>query len=132
MSKMPKRKFTDEQKIKAVEEYTSGKKTAAEVAREFNVAQGQVYQWKMQLEEKRVKGRVRSLELEGRSPSDARLIQRQEDEISELKRQLAEKTMIMELIKKLRQHPNCPSLKNVSGPDEMGQLLAIQRKLARS
>ncbi len=132
MSRKPKRKFSQEVKIKAVEDYTSGHKTAAEIAQEVGVAQGQIYQWKIQLEEKRVKGRVGELMSEGRSQSDAQHIQRLEAELDEYKRQLAEKSMILELVKKLRKHPNCPPLKNVSGSDEMAQLLEIQRKLARS
>ncbi|MFK8138332.1 MAG: transposase [Bdellovibrionales bacterium] len=132
MSKRPKRKFSDETKYQAVDDYTSGRKTAVEVATELDVHPGQIYNCKTQLEETRIKGRVTELVAAGRSIADARLIQQQEDEISEYKKLLAEKTMLLELLKKLREHPNCPPLRSVSGPNEMAQLLEIQRKLAKS
>lgn len=130
MSKKPKRKFSDELKRKAVDDYTSGRKTAAEVARDLDVAQGQVYQWKIQLEEKRVKGRVSELETEGRSPSDARLIQRQEDEIALYQKKIAELTLVNDLLKKLQTSANYQQLKNASGYDEIAELLAQSRKRA--
>ena len=131
MSKKPKRKFSDELKRKAVEDYTSGRKTAAEVARDLDVAQGQVYQWKIQLEEKRVKGRVSELETEGRSPSDAKLIQRQEDEIALYQKKIAELTLVNDLLKKLQTSANYQQLKNASGYDEIAELLAQSRKRVR-
>jgi len=131
MSKRPKRKFTDEQKTKAVEEYTSGKKTAAEVARELNVAQGQVYQWKMQLEEKRVKGRISALEQSGMSPSEARHMERLEAENEELKKKLAEQVIVNDLLKKLQKSTSYQRLKNPNGSDEIAELLAQSRKRAR-
>jgi len=102
MSKKPNRKFSDDLKRKAVDDYTSGRKTAAEVAREFDVAQGQVYQWKIQLEEKRIKSRVSDLEDSGMSPSEARHMQRLEDENTELKKKLAEQVVVVDLLKNSR------------------------------
>lgn len=131
MSKRPKRKFSDEVKFQAVDDYTSGRKTAVEVAQELDVHPGQIYNWKTQLEEKRIKGRVTELVAGGRSIEDAKLIQQLEAENEALKKRLAEELMISELVKKLRQHPNCPPLRNVSGSNEMAQLLEIQRKLAK-
>lgn len=131
MSKKPKRKFSDELKRKAVDEYTSGRKTAAEVAQEHDVAQGQVYQWKIQLEERRVKGRVSDLETEGRSPSDARLIQRQEDEIALYQKKIAELTLVNDLLKKLQTSANYQQLKSASGYDEIAELLAQSKKRAK-
>ena len=131
MSKRLKRKFTDEQKIKAVQAYTSGEKTAAQVARELNVAQGQVYQWKMQLEEKRVNGRISDLEASGMSPTEARHMQRLEAENDLLKRKLAEQVVVVDLLKKLQGSANYQQLKNVNGYDEIAELLAQQQKRAK-
>lgn len=131
MGKRSKRKFSEEVKRKAVDDYVSGRKTAAEVANEIGIAQGQVYQWKIQLEEKRVKGRVGELEAEGRSPSDARLIQRQEDEIAMYQKKIAELTIVNDLLKKLQPSEIYPQLKNASGSDEIAALLAQSRKRAR-
>lgn len=131
MGKRSKRKFSEEIKRKAVDDYVSGRKTAAEVASEIGIAQGQIYQWKIQLEEKRVKGRVDDLEAEGRSPSDARLIQRQEDEIEMYQKKIAELTIVNDLLKKLQPSEIYPQLKNASGSDEIATLLAQSRKRAR-
>lgn len=131
MSKRPKRKFNDEVKRKAVDDYTSGRKTAAEVANNIGVAQGQVYQWKIQLEEKRVKGRVRDLESSGMSPSEARHVQRLEAENEALKKKLAEQVIVVDLLKKLQTSANYQQLKNASGSDEIAELLAQSRKRAK-
>ena len=131
MSKRPKRKFNDEVKRKAVDDYTSGRKTASEVANNIGVAQGQVYQWKIQLEEKRVKGRVRDLESSGMSPSEARHVQRLEAENEALKKKLAEQVIVVDLVKKLQTSANYQQLKNASGSDEIAELLAQSRKRAR-
>lgn len=131
MSKRPKRKFSDEIKRKAVDDYTSGNKTAAEVAKELNVAQGQIYQWKIQLDEKRVKGRISDLESQGRSRSDARLIQRQEDEIALYQKKIAELTIANDLLKKLQISTDYQQLKNANGYDEIAALLAQSKKRAK-
>lgn len=131
MSKRPKRKFNDEVKRKAVDDYTSGRKTAAEVANNIGVAQGQIYQWKIQLEEKRVKGRVRDLESSGMSPSEARHVQRLEAENEALKKKLAEQVIVVDLLKKLQTSANYQQLKNASGSDEIAELLAQSRKRAK-
>jgi transposase-like protein len=131
MSKKPKRKFSDDLKRKAVDDYTSGRKTAAEVAQEHDVAQGQVYQWKIQLEEKRVKSRVSDLEDSGMSPSEARYMQRLEDENTELKKKLAEQVIVVDLLKKLQTSANYQQLKNARGYDEIAELLAQSRKRVR-
>lgn len=131
MSRKPKRKFSHEVKVKAVEDYTSGRKSAAEVARELDVAQGQIYQWKIQLEEKRVKGRVSEFEQSGMSASEARQMQRLEDENSELKKKLAEQVILVDLLKKLQTSANYQQLKNAHGYDEIAELLAQSRKRVR-
>lgn len=131
MSKKPKRKFSDEVKRKAVNDYISGRKTAAEVANELSVSQGLIYQWKIQLEDKRVQGRVSELESQGRSASDARLFQRQEDEIALYQKKVAEQAVIIELLKKLQVSTNYQQLKNASGYDEIAQLLAQSKKHAK-
>lgn len=131
MSKKPKRKFSEEVKRQAVDDYTSGRKSAAEVAHEIGVAQGLVYQWKIQLEEKRVKGRVSELESSGMSPTEARHMQRLEAENEELKKKLAEQVIVNDLLKKLQTSANYQQLKNASGYDEIAELLAQSRKRAR-
>ena len=131
MGRRPRRKFTEEQKREAVDDYVSGRKTAAEVASKYNVAQGQVYKWKVQLEERGVKERITELEHSGMSPSEARHMQRLEAENEELKKKLAEQVIVVDLLKKLQISTNYQQLKNASGYDEIAELLAQSRKRAR-
>jgi len=58
-----RRKYSDEAKRAAVEDYVSGRKTAAQVAAELEISVNCVYTWKVWVEEK-AKG-VRVDELEG-------------------------------------------------------------------
>lgn len=92
------------------------------------MAQGQIYQWKIQLEEKRVKGRVSDLESSGMSPSEARHMQRLEAENEALKKKLAEQVIMVDLLKKLQTSTDYQQLKNENGYDEIAALLAQSRK----
>ena len=53
MTKRTRRKFTNEQKDKAVEIYLSGEKTAAEIAKDLDCDVQNIYTWKTVAEEKR-------------------------------------------------------------------------------
>lgn len=131
MGRRPRRKFTEEQKRQAVDDYLSGRKTAAEVAKENNVAQGQIYKWKIQFEEGAVKGRITALESEGHSPSQARRIQQLEAEVEAYKKKLAEEVLLVDLLKKLQTSTDYHQLKNANGYDEIAALLAQSKKRAR-
>ena len=50
MSKPPRRKFSEEDKRRAVEEYVTGKRSVVNIAEELNVATGLIYKWKSDLE----------------------------------------------------------------------------------
>ena len=101
------------------------------MAAEYDVAQGQVYKWKVQQEEGRVKARISEFEQSGMSPSEARHMQRLESENEELKKKLAEQVIMVDLLKKLQRPEIYPQLKNASGYDEIAELLAQSRKLAK-
>lgn len=57
----------------------------------------------MQLEAKDRGSRVDELGAEGHHPHDARRIQRLEEELAEYKRKVGEQTLIIDILKKLRQ-----------------------------
>ena len=128
MGKRPRRTFTYEQKRLAVDDYQNKRRTVSEIALELNVAPGLIYKWKGDLEESRVKGRLSELESDGRSPCDAKLIQRQEDEILMYQKKVAELTIINDLLKKIPASTNYQRLKNVSGYDDIEILLAQSKK----
>ena len=67
----PKRKFTDAIKRAAVDDYVSGRKSAAQVAAAHEVSVSHVYKWRTQLDEKAKGLAVEELEGEGRSRADA-------------------------------------------------------------
>lgn len=98
-----KRQFSEEIKKKAVDDFVSGRRTAAEIAAELGLAQGVVYRWRVQLEENAREGRIDELGAEGHHPHDAKRIQRLEEELAEYKRKVGEQAVIIDLLKKLRQ-----------------------------
>lgn len=99
----PRRHFSGEIKQQAVEDFVTGRRSAAEISAELGVAQGVIYQWRVQLEEQARGARIGELEAEGRNPGDAKRIQRLEEELAEYKRKVGEQTLIIDLLKKLRQ-----------------------------
>lgn len=98
-----KRQFSEETKKQAVDDFVSGRRTAAEIAAELGLAQGVIYRWRVQLEAKDRGNRVDELGAEGHHPHDARRIQRLEEELAEYKRKVGEQTLIIDILKKLRQ-----------------------------
>lgn len=98
-----KRQFSEETKRQAVDDFVSGRRSAAEIATELGLAQGVIYRWRVQLETKARGARVDELGIEGHHPHDAKRIQRLEEELAEYKRKVGEQTLIIDILKKLRQ-----------------------------
>lgn len=97
-----KRQFSDEIKRQAVADYVSGRKTAAEVATELQIAQNLIYRWRAEFEAEQKGERIEELVSEGSSLAQARKIQQLEDELAEYKKKLAEEILINDLLKKLQ------------------------------
>lgn len=126
MGRRPRRKFTDEQKQKAVAEHLSGTKSAEQIARDNDVEVGVIYKWKAQLSAA-VKGqRVEELESQGMSSQVARKVLQMEAEIEEYQKKVAEQSIIIDLLKKLQTSP--PSVRE----SELTGLIEITRRLARA
>ena len=131
MGRKPRRLFTDEQKRAAVDDYVSGRKTAAQVAAELQVAPDQVYKWKISRDE-RAKGLgAEALEAEGARPEDIARIQELEAEITEYKSMLAEKTVIEELLKKRLRSTNSRQRSELTGLIETMARVGQKRKRAK-
>jgi transposase-like protein len=94
--------FSDEEKQAAVDAYVSGKRRAEDIAKELGVAQGYLYKWRVQLEERKKGARAEELESMGHTKSEARKIQALEDEIEEYKKKVAEQSLIIDLLKKIQ------------------------------
>lgn len=126
MKKKSRRQFTDDQKRIAVDDYVSGRKTAAQVAAENDVPVGVIYRWRVQLDEKAKGARIDELEAQGMSPQAARKILQMEAEIEEYQKKVAQQSIIIDLLKKLQ-----PSTS--SQPEsELTGLIDTTRKLDRS
>ncbi len=126
MEKKIRRQFSDEEKKKAVEEYVSGRKPAAQVCAELGVHESLVYKWRVQLSEKAKGARVDELEAQGMSSQAARKLQQMEAEIEEYQKKVAQQAVIIDLLKKLQ----TPS--SLAPENELTGLIDTTRKLARS
>ena len=115
MSKPPRRKFSEEDKRRAVEEYVTGKRSVVNIAEELNVATGLIYKWKSDFELKAKKGRVADLTEAGATRAMAIKIQQQEEEIAAYQKKVAELTIINDLLKKLQTPSSYQSESELSG-----------------
>jgi transposase-like protein len=100
--KGPRRKFSEETKRKAVDEYLSGTKSAMEVATELTISVGLLYRWKAEFEQVAKTERIEDLTTAGATRAMAIKIQQQEEEIAHYQKTVAELTLINDLLKKLQ------------------------------
>lgn len=107
-----KRFYPEDLKRQAVEDYVSGRKTAAQVASELGVAQGVIYKWKVRFDEKAKGARIDELQAQGADLQQARRIVELEEELAEYQKKVGQQAVLIDLLKKL-QPPNSP-LANVS------------------
>jgi transposase-like protein len=131
MGRRPRRKFTDEQKQKAVAEHLSGTKPAEQIARENNVEVGVIYKWKAQLDASAKGQRVEELESQGMSSQMARKMLQMEAEIEEYQKKVAELTIINDLLKKLQTSPVSVRESELTGLIETSRRLARAKKPAK-
>lgn len=126
MAKKIRRKFTDEQKRKAVDDYVSGRKTAEQVAAENRVERELVYKWRVQLSEKAKGVRVAELEEQGVSRAHALEFEKQRAELEAYKATVAQQAVIIDLLKKLQ------TSTDYLPTNELNGLIEIQKRLARA
>ena len=126
MSKKIRRKFTDEVKKTAVNDYVSGAKQALQIATDLGVEVQTIYRWKTHLDEKAKGIRVRELEDHGCSLEMAKRISQLEDEISAYQKKVAEQTILIDLLKKIQNPMNLQPMSEFSG------LIATTKKLGQN
>ncbi len=124
----PKRKFTDAQKRAAVDDYVSGRKSAAQVAAAYEISTGQVYSWRVQLEEKDKGAHVDELHGAGRSREDALLIAQLEAERDAYQAMVGEQAVIVELLKKRLRSTSSQQRSELTGLIETLELSVRKRK----
>jgi transposase-like protein len=113
--KGPRRKFSDETKRKAVDEYLSGTKSAMEVANELAVSVGLLYRWKAEFEQAAKNEKIEELTAAGATRAMAIKVQQQEEEIAHYQKKLAEQAVIIDLLKKLQTSKSSPFESELSG-----------------
>jgi transposase-like protein len=124
----PKRKFTDAVKRAAVDDFVSGRKSAAQIAAEHGVSASHVYKWRVQLDEKAKGAKIEELESQGRSREDALLIMQLQAERDAYQRTVGEQTVIIELLKKRLQSTNSQQRSELTGLIETLERAAQKRK----
>ena len=110
-----RKKVSREQKQQAVDDYLNGKKSAKELADELGVQQQVIYKWKTSFEENSKGVRVHELEDNGCPPEMAKRMSQLEDEVIEYQKKVAEQSLVIDLLKKLRQQGNLPPEKELNG-----------------
>lgn len=116
MARKAKRQFKPEDKARAVDEYVSGRKTAAQLAVEFSCNPNLIYRWKAEADAARRDERAAEIEAGGvRDQRDVKRIVDLEDELEEYKKKLAEQILINDLLKKLRDSRTSPSESELTG-----------------
>ncbi len=115
MTKKIRKKFTERQREKAVDDYISGERTASQIARDLNTDVQNVYRWRTLREEKAKGVKVDELMAEGNSKEQARKILLLEQEIEAYQKKVAEQSIIIDLLKKLQTPSNFPPESELSG-----------------
>ena len=131
MGRRPRCVFTDEQKQKAVDDYVSGRKTAAQVAAELAIAPDQIYKWKISRDERARCLSAEDREAAGSRPEDIARIEELEAELKESRLLLAEKTIMEELLKKRLKSKSSEQRNELTGLIETMEQLAQKRKRAK-
>jgi transposase-like protein len=120
-------KYPEETKRKAVEDFNSGKKSAQQLADELGYKDTtRIYSWKAQYAEESKGRRVPTDEPKDSNNDLLRRLAELEMENDELKKSLGEKSLIIDLLKKLP--GNSLYEKNASGLTKTIKDLAVKRK----
>src|SRR4051812_1040996 len=96
----PRRIFTDAIKRAAVDDFVSGRRSAVQIAASHEMAIGQVYKWKVQLDERAKGASLDEIEATGQSRANARAILELRAERDAYQRMVGEQAVIIELLKK--------------------------------
>ena len=124
----PKRKFTDAVKRAAVDDYVSGRKSAAQVAADNDVSVSHVYKWKIQVDEKAKGSNIDELEASGVSREHAKRFEDMKAERDAYQRMVGEQAVIIELLKKRLMSTSSQQRSELTGLIEMLERAALKRK----
>lgn len=129
MKKRNKRKFTEEEKRKAVNEYVSGKRSAEEIATELGVIPQYIYNWRVRFDELAKGEHIASFEAQGVEPKTSKLLAEKDEELRAYKEKVAELSLHVDLLKKL--HPTLQRSTSANGYAEIVRALKPSKKPAK-
>ena len=117
-------------KRRIVQEYLRGDIKSADLAAREGLDRGQIYKWKIQLDNRQRNDRIEAIAEEEGVPLDqARKIRELEEELEATQRKLAQVVLECDLLKKIQ--PNSPFARRSSGYIETKQLLARSKGRAK-
>lgn len=102
MTKKSRKKYPEDVKAKAVADYLSGTRTAKQIAQELDVEVQVIYGWRAAADDKKRNQGLLGLQMEGFSPEAAELVTRQREEIEVYQKKVAELSVMVDLLKKLK------------------------------
>ena len=102
MAKKTRKKFTEEEKRQAVAGYVSGARTAQAIANKLGTDIQAIYRQRTFYDEQRKDLRLSELQAEGSSQELAERIIRLQNEVEAYQKKVAEQTIMLDLLKKLR------------------------------
>ena len=123
-----KRKFSDAVKLAAVDDYVSGRKTAAQIAANLKMSVGQLYRWKVTLEEEAKGASLQKLQDTGQSRDLAKALLEMRAERDAYQRTVGEQAVIIELLKKRLMSTSSQQRSELTGLIETLERAAVKRK----
>lgn len=127
----PKQHYDLEYKRRIVQEYLQGNIKSADLAEREGIERGQIYKWKIQLDNRARDERTMEIaDTQGVSLEQARKIRELEEELEATQKKLAQTIVENELLKKLHQDYS-PLGKRSSGYIETKQLVARSKGRAK-
>lgn len=131
MTKKTRKKFTQYQKNKAIDDYLSEERTAKQIADDLGTDVQTIYRWKTGREEKAKGLRIEELMDEGNSKAMAEKLLEKELEIEMYQKKVAEQSVIIDLLKKLQTSPDSQPESELTGLIRTTKLSARKRKPAK-
>ena len=125
MTKKPRKKFSPEQKQKAVHEYVSGQKSTPQIAAELGCDVQNIDRWKTLQEEQNKGVRIEELMSEGNTQAMAEKLLEKELEIEMYQKKIAEQAIIIDLLKKF------PTEEVLARESELTGLIKTTKKSAQ-
>ena len=128
---MSKKRFSTEVRARAVDEYTSGLKSAQELSEELGTTPQSIYRWKTVYTERQKDIRLDEIISDGNTREQAKKIQQLELQIEAYKIKLAEQMLINDLLKKIQDPHDSASENELNGLIDTTSKLARKRKPAK-